>query len=65
MFYFHFYLGDVCIGEGYGLNPDHAVKLFCQRNEQGPEYADSLTPVCDRSRSEYDDIPEDWCTIEN
>jgi hypothetical protein len=54
MNYFLFYDQDVCIGEGYGLDPDDAIKRFCIKIGYGPEYADSLVPVWVSARSEWD-----------
>lgn len=54
MYHFHFYEKDVFIGQGYGLDPDDAIKRWCIKNEFGPDVADGITPVCDLSMSEWD-----------
>jgi len=63
MFYFLFYDQDVCVGEGYGTDPDDAIKRHCKRLGFGPDYADRLTPIMSMTKSEWNDNPWGCATV--
>lgn len=54
MNFFLFYECDVCIGSGYGLDPEDAIARFCQKMNWTASQGAGITPVFCPKRSEWD-----------
>lgn len=63
MYYFFFYDQDVCIGEGYGLDPDDAIRRYCVKMGFGPDAADYMHVVCVLSKSDFTTCPWNCASV--